>query len=93
MKVRFLQLTESQVPGFPFVPGQIIEIDDLDRDVRRWLKYNHAEVVREEPETAVVTPAERAVAPVVHAAASVFVAPEPVKPAIKPVQVGKKGKK
>jgi hypothetical protein len=62
MKIKFLRTTDSDVYGFPFVEGQVIEVPELSSAMRQWLKEERAELVREEePELATVGVAERAV--------------------------------
>lgn len=75
MKVRFLRMTDSAQPGFPFVPGQVIEVATLTPEVREWLKPlddgsyravvlddepEQAAAVIPTPEVAVMRPARRA---------------------------------
>lgn len=50
MKIRFLETWESDVAGVPFQAGQLIEVPGLTSALRRAIKENRAEVVREEPE-------------------------------------------
>lgn len=63
MTIRFLQVTESAAPGFPFVPGQVIHLTGITPEVQRWIGSGSAEVVNEEPEAAIVESGERAVLP------------------------------
>lgn len=69
MKIRFLQTTESGQPGFPFRAGQVIDVPRLTSEMRAWLTVPAggialAEVLKDEPEAAVMPPEERAVLPV-----------------------------
>jgi hypothetical protein len=68
MKLRFLRVTESEVPGYPFFEGQTIEVSALTPAMQRWLKPDDAGLVRaellreeSEPELATVGSGERAV--------------------------------
>jgi hypothetical protein len=62
MRIRFLHTTASSNPHYPFQAGQIIEVPELTREMRNWLKSGGAEVLPEiEPEAAVVGADERAV--------------------------------
>jgi len=63
MTIRFLDMTESSSPGFPFVPGQIIYLAGITPQVQGWIASGQAEVVNDEPEAAVMGASERAVLP------------------------------
>ena len=49
MQIRFLQITDSGRADFPFQAGQIIHVEKLTAEMRRWLKSGAAEVLREAP--------------------------------------------
>jgi hypothetical protein len=55
MKLRFVEWTESSVPGFPFRPGQVIEAPELTPEMQAWLRAGRATLVRQpgEPDEAV----------------------------------------
>jgi hypothetical protein len=73
MRIRFLEVTESAQPGYPFLKGQVVEVTKLTAEMRAWLKRRpdgtaRAEVVKdvapdaavtESPEAAVLPPARR----------------------------------
>jgi hypothetical protein len=64
MDLRFLALVESDAPGFPFVPGQVLtNVGTLSPRFRQLIRDGLAELVREDvPEMAVaVAVPERAV--------------------------------
>jgi hypothetical protein len=63
MTLRFLQLVESSAPGYPFVPGQVIDgLSRLTPEQQQWIRDGRAELVRDEPPAlAVAVPVERAV--------------------------------
>lgn len=64
MDLRFLAIVESDAPGFPFQPGQVLTgLDQLSPRFRQLVREGLAELVRdEEPELATVSAApERAV--------------------------------
>jgi hypothetical protein len=66
MRIRFLQTTPSASPDHPFLPGQVIEVTKLTAEMRSWLKASgdsspRAELLKDEPERAVVQVRERAV--------------------------------
>ncbi len=61
MTIRFLALTESSVPGVPFRPGQLIEVESVTPDMEAAIRHGLAEIVREEPELAVIGASEKAV--------------------------------
>ena len=62
MDLRFLATVDSDAPGFPFAPGQILTgLSDLSPRFRQLVRDGLAEIVREEPELAVAGPTERAV--------------------------------
>jgi len=48
MKLRFLRTTPSETPDFPFQPGQVIYVDVLDDEMRKWVDDGSAEVVRDD---------------------------------------------
>jgi hypothetical protein len=61
MTIRFLDLVESDTAGFPFMPGQVIDVPTLTPSLRTAIHCGLAELVRgEEPELATVTVPERA---------------------------------
>jgi hypothetical protein len=47
-------MVESRSPGFPFQPGQIIELPRPTKEMFGWIKRGWVEVLKEEPERAVV---------------------------------------
>lgn len=54
MTVRFLETVDSAVPGFPFMPGQVIRLTGMTPEVRTWLANGRVELLRDtEPERAV----------------------------------------
>lgn len=61
MILRFLAPADSDVEGYPFVPGQEIHVDALTARMTGHLRDGLAVLVREEPELATVGPRERAV--------------------------------
>lgn len=67
MTIRFLQPVDSETPGFPFLPGQVIVVTNPTPDMLAALRplpdgSRLAEVVAdEEPEFAAVVDPERAV--------------------------------
>ena len=62
MKIRFLHTTPSAAPGYPFQPGQVIDVPKITTEVREWIKDGKAELLREpELEVATVGVTERAV--------------------------------
>lgn len=61
MHLRFLQTTPSAHPEFPFQPGQVIHLVRLTPELRQWIATGHAEIVRDEPETAVDEQRETAI--------------------------------
>lgn len=62
MQIRFLDLVESAAPGFPFMPGQTIDVPSMTPELRTALDSGRAELVRgEEPELATVAVRERAI--------------------------------
>jgi hypothetical protein len=64
VKIRFLQTTPSERLDFPFQAGQIIEVPRLTAQLREWIAREHAVVVEDEPEAAVLgAPAEVAALP------------------------------
>jgi hypothetical protein len=68
MTIRFLQTTPSDNPDAPFQAGQVIEVAKLTATVRGWLSAVRdgmpmAVVVPDEPQSAMVDAAERAVQP------------------------------
>ena len=82
MKIRFLALVESSVPGFPFQVGQIIETPHFERWHRRWVNAGLAEIVREDEEAPAVEP---------HApAAAEEVAVAPAAPEVAVIKRGKR---
>jgi hypothetical protein len=50
MKVRFLRQTDSDVAGFPFRVGQIVDVETVTPEIEAWIAEERAEIVREEPE-------------------------------------------
>ena len=63
MQIKFLRLTLSSNPAYPFQAGQVIETPRLTAEMKRWIKDGDAVLVRDTPETAVEPPGERAVRP------------------------------
>jgi hypothetical protein len=63
MKIRFLEIVESDHPERPFRPGQVIDVDHPTPAMRAWIKTKRAELVREDDslEVAAVTVPEHAV--------------------------------
>lgn len=62
MLVRFLDLVESEIPDFPFRPGQVADLSSLTPAIRAAIQSGRAALVRvEEPELATVAAGERAV--------------------------------
>jgi hypothetical protein len=61
MRIRFVQTTPSKAGGYPFQPGQVIELTYND-DVRVWLEYGFAVVLPDEGEEAAVLGEPEAVA-------------------------------
>jgi hypothetical protein len=55
VKIRFIEVTESQVPGFPFHPGQVID-HPATPELVQWLNEKRAVKVEEETEQAVAPP-------------------------------------
>jgi hypothetical protein len=58
VKIRFLEWTESSVPGFPFKPGQVID-HPPSPDLVKWLGEKRAVPVSDETEQAVAPPQRR----------------------------------
>lgn len=58
---RFRQTVESSTAGFPFQAGQILTVPRLSREQKDWLKAAWIEVIREDPERALVAKGEQAV--------------------------------
>jgi hypothetical protein len=58
VKIRFVEWTESQVPGFPFHPGQVIDHPSTPELVK-WLGEKRAVPVEDETEQAVAPPQRR----------------------------------
>ena len=54
MRIRFLQTTQSGVPGYPFLAGQIIE--NPTADLLGYVDGVHAEVLRAPDEEMAVVP-------------------------------------
>lgn len=48
MKIRFKQLVESQVPGFPFRPRQVIDVETPTPELLAMLDDGRAEAVRDD---------------------------------------------
>lgn len=46
MRVRFLRLADSAVIGFPFLPGQVVDVDPVTAEVLAALQTGAAEEVR-----------------------------------------------
>lgn len=70
MKIRFLEYAESQVPGFPFCPGQVIDVEQPSPELLALVDGVRAVAVKAESdeEAAVAVGAsERAVRPTVKA--------------------------
>ena len=66
MKIRFLEYAESQVPGFPFCPGQVIEIAQPSAELLALLDGVRAVALRAESDedaAVAVGASERAVRP------------------------------
>lgn len=63
MTLRFVRTTASGRPDFPFQAGQIIHVEKLTAEMRVWLRDGAAELLKEEPEAAVLGMTERAVEP------------------------------
>jgi hypothetical protein len=62
MKIRFLEMVESDVRGFPFMPGQVIDVERVSDAVAAAITDGRAELIRiEEPEIAITEAPERAV--------------------------------
>jgi len=62
MRVRFLEVCDSEVPGFPFKAGQVIEIARLTPAMMAAIRDQRAELIREEAGAAAIVEApERAV--------------------------------
>jgi len=55
MKIRFVEITPSLTPGFPFQPGQTIEVAKLTPELRKWIKEGHAVLVKQDPPEHAVT--------------------------------------
>jgi hypothetical protein len=55
VKIRFIEWTESQVPGFPFVPGQVID-HPATPELVQWLNEKRAVKVEDKTEQAVAPP-------------------------------------
>lgn len=88
MKIRFLALVDSSVPGFPFQVGQIIETPHFERWHRRWVGAGLAEIVPEDEAQAVVPEPVTSTPAVVE---EVAVAPAVAETAV--VRRGKRGRK
>jgi hypothetical protein len=52
VRLRFLQLTASPNPYFPFQPGQVIHLSRLNPEVRQWIRDGRAELIQEVAELA-----------------------------------------
>lgn len=61
LQLRFLEPTDSDVSGYPFLPGQVITLRTLGNREQRWVTEGRAEIVAGEPELASVAPVETAV--------------------------------
>jgi hypothetical protein len=55
VKIRFVEWTESQVPGFPFKPGQVID-HPATPELMAWLSGKRAVPVGDDTEQAVAPP-------------------------------------
>jgi hypothetical protein len=55
VKIRFIEVTESQTPGFPFKPGQVID-HPATPELVQWLNEKRAVKVEDETELAVAPP-------------------------------------
>jgi endogenous inhibitor of DNA gyrase (YacG/DUF329 family) len=55
MKIRFTEYTESETPGFPFCPGQVVDYPSTPQ-LLAWLKEKRAIPVEDETERAVAAP-------------------------------------
>lgn len=54
MRIRFLRVTPSANPDYPFLAGQIIELGELTSEAERWIEHGVAIVLPEGPEMAVM---------------------------------------
>jgi len=54
VQIRFLELTPSDAPGFPFVAGQVISLPRLTSAAREWIKSGRAVVLPEPGDEAAV---------------------------------------
>lgn len=61
MRIQFLQVTESGIPGYPFLTGQVIVAPVLTPEMRSWIRSGHALILDDEPELATMGTPERAV--------------------------------
>ena len=61
MKLRFLKVTPSNNPEFPFQAGQIIHVEKLTGEMKRWLKEGLAVALPDSFEAASIADPERAV--------------------------------
>lgn len=62
MRIKFIQTTPSDSPDYPFVPGQVIDVEKMTRVIRQWVADGAAFVLAEAPiQTAVKRDTERAV--------------------------------
>ena len=55
VKIRFLEVTESAAPGYPFRPGQVVDYP-ASPELARWLNEKRAVPVDDETEQAVAPP-------------------------------------
>jgi hypothetical protein len=55
VKIRFVEVTESTAPGFPFRPGQVVDYPATPELVK-WLSEKRAVPVEDETEQAVAPP-------------------------------------
>lgn len=61
MRVRFLHLTASAAPEYPFRAGQIIEVHELSPQMRAWLREARIEILPDEELATMGAPVEVAV--------------------------------
>lgn len=63
MRLKFLRTTASQSPEYPFRAGQIIPLERLTPEFRRFVRDGAAEVLPEDDTERAVAPAVRTAEP------------------------------
>lgn len=54
MRLKFLQTLPSGADGYPFQAGQVIDLPRPTKAMREWIARGWVEVLKEEPERAIV---------------------------------------